>query len=407
MKVFTSDNHHRHKRIVDFTDRGKETTSEDHDEWLVEIWNRDVSNQCEIWHLGDLSFATKYDDLAKFVSRLNGNINLIKGNHDKAEFLNRLKADGLINNWYDYKEIKIGDQPVVLFHFPILAWHRQGYGSLHLHGHCVDNRTEILTSQGWKHYGKFNIGDLVYSYNAQTNSTELTPIESIISTQYTGEVYINDGKSTNFRVTKGHTLVYWNNGKYHETPIEEVPKTTRTNLITAADADKTGLALTEDELRLYICIASDGSIKSETNLCRIRVKKKHKIDYIRQLLTKLQITTNEYVSNNYVSFNFYIPKSLTTWNFKGLDMKLRSANRHDCEIIIEAYCHADGHRQPNGVTIYSQKEQEIDLLQEMFVTSGFMASKYSRNHGFGQKNSTPIICHPKYAPIYTLSKSRC
>ena len=102
-------------------------------------------------------------------------------------------------------------------------------------------------------------------------------------------------------------------------------------------------------------------------------------------MTKLQIPTNEYVSNDYVSFNFYIPKALATWNFKGLDMKLRSANRDDCEIIIEAYCHADGHRQPNGVIIYSQKEQEIDLLQEMFITSGFMSSKYSRNHGFGQK----------------------
>ena len=139
MKKFTSDLHCHHKRIVEFTNRGTETTTEDHDDWLVKIWNRDVTNQDEIYHTGDLSFASKYSDLADFISKLNGNITLIKGNHDKTEFLNRLKGDGLINNWYDYKEIKIGDHPVVLFHYPITSWHKQGYGSWHLHGHCHGN----------------------------------------------------------------------------------------------------------------------------------------------------------------------------------------------------------------------------------------------------------------------------
>ena len=143
MKVFSSDNHHQHRRIVDFTNRGIETSSEEHDEWLVNIWNRDVTKSDEIWHIGDLSFASKYTDLAKFVSRLNGNINLIKGNHDKAEFLNRLKVDGLINNWYDYKEIKIGDQHVCLFHFPVQSWHKQGYGAWHLFGHSHGNLTGV------------------------------------------------------------------------------------------------------------------------------------------------------------------------------------------------------------------------------------------------------------------------
>ena len=161
--------------------------------------------------MGDFAFSSKYEQVRDVVKQLNGNITFIKGNHCDPKVMRRLVDEGYINAFYDYKEIKIGDQPAVLFHFPIQSWNKQGYGSLHLHGHCVDNHTEILTNQGWKHYGEFDIGDLVYSYNAQTNTAELTPIESIISTQHTGEVYINDGKSTNFRVTKGHTLVYWYN----------------------------------------------------------------------------------------------------------------------------------------------------------------------------------------------------
>lgn len=384
-RYFTSDLHFHHKRITEFTARKDFTTAEDHTEWLITLWNSQVKKGDTVWHLGDFSFSSKYEEIEAVVKRLNGQKFFIKGNHCKESVFKKLLQNNLLQKFQQYEEIKIQGNTTCLFHFPITSWHKQGYGSWHIHGHCVDDQTEILTQKGWKYFGDFQIGDFVYSYNALKDKAELTPIEDIISVQYTGDVYVNNRRSTDFRVTKGHTLVYWYGGKYKETPVECVPKTIRASLITSADADKQGLSLTASELRLYICIASDGSIKEETNLCRIRVKKLHKIQYIRQLLIDLGIPSNEYRSDKYVSFNFYIPKSLTGWNFKGLDEKLRSASKHDCKIIIDAYCHADGHRQPNGVIIYSQKENEINLLQEIFVTGGFMATKYSRQHGFGTK----------------------
>lgn len=73
------------------------------------------------------------------VKQLNGNINLIKGNHDNPDILTKLKQDGLIINWWDYKEIKIGLNKVCLFHFPITAWNQQHRGSWHLQGHSHGN----------------------------------------------------------------------------------------------------------------------------------------------------------------------------------------------------------------------------------------------------------------------------
>lgn len=81
------------------------------------------------------SFSHKYDEIAEYVSALNGQKFFIKGNHDRTKNLDKLKADGLIQNWYDYKEIKIGETKVILFHFPIAAWHQQHRGSIALHGH--------------------------------------------------------------------------------------------------------------------------------------------------------------------------------------------------------------------------------------------------------------------------------
>ena len=135
MKYFTSDLHHKHKNICAYTNRKLQVTTEEHDRWLVNIRNDTVQPNDTVYHLGDLSFATKYDLIAEFVSNLKGQKFLIKGNHDRTEFFDRLKADNLIQNWYDYKEIKIGENRVVLFHFPISAWHQQHRGSWMLHGH--------------------------------------------------------------------------------------------------------------------------------------------------------------------------------------------------------------------------------------------------------------------------------
>lgn len=135
MKLFTSDLHHEHRRIVEFTNRGKDTTQDFHTHWLVKVWNQNVTPADVCYHLGDFSFAKDYKEIALFVARLNGTKILIKGNHDRREHLDQLVKDNLIAAWYDYKEIKLGTTPVCLFHFPVKHWHKQAYGSWHLHGH--------------------------------------------------------------------------------------------------------------------------------------------------------------------------------------------------------------------------------------------------------------------------------
>jgi calcineurin-like phosphoesterase family protein len=59
---FTSDLHHSHKNIVEFTERGKATSKDQHNEWLIDIWNKTVQKNDQVYHLGDLSFATKYSE---------------------------------------------------------------------------------------------------------------------------------------------------------------------------------------------------------------------------------------------------------------------------------------------------------------------------------------------------------
>ena len=138
---FTSDLHFYHKNVCKFTRRHEVVQQEHHDEWMIDIWNSTVKNSDKIWHLGDLTFLTKYEDIAALVKKLNGQKFFVKGNHDRTKVIDQLKKDNLIQNWYQYEEIKIGENPVCLFHFPIASWYKVGYGAWHLHGHSHGSYT--------------------------------------------------------------------------------------------------------------------------------------------------------------------------------------------------------------------------------------------------------------------------
>lgn len=137
--IFTSDLHFFHKNICKFTDRHKFTNPDNHTEWLINLWNSQVQPGQEVYHLGDFFFSSKYDQVAEVINQLNGRITCIKGNHCDTRLMRKLEENLLISAFHEYKEIKIAHHSVVLFHFPVMAWNKQGHGSLHLHGHCHGN----------------------------------------------------------------------------------------------------------------------------------------------------------------------------------------------------------------------------------------------------------------------------
>lgn len=131
----TSDLHFHHRNICTYTNRHLVTTPEQHDQWVIDLWNSIVNPGDIVYHLGDFCFNSRYEILRDIVRKLNGQKHFIIGNHDKEENFKKLKAEGLIHWYGHYKEIKIKDTKVVLSHFPFASWHRQHYGSWHLHGH--------------------------------------------------------------------------------------------------------------------------------------------------------------------------------------------------------------------------------------------------------------------------------
>jgi len=95
MKYFISDLHFDHKNILKYNAefRSQWNTIEEMNEGLIKLWNETVSPQDEVYFLGDLTFKMKAQNYINILSRLNGKVHWIFGNHDNRseKLLNELK----------------------------------------------------------------------------------------------------------------------------------------------------------------------------------------------------------------------------------------------------------------------------------------------------------------------------
>jgi len=122
--------------------RGHFSSVEEMDETLIENWNAKVTRADIVYHLGDLSFH-KPEKTAEILKRLNGQIHLIRGNHDKTTRSSVVREQ---LSWIgDYKSIKIAMNPaglkkrIVMSHYAMVTWHGSSHGSWMLHGHSHGN----------------------------------------------------------------------------------------------------------------------------------------------------------------------------------------------------------------------------------------------------------------------------
>ena len=115
----TSDSHFNHANIIKFCNRPFDSV-EEMNETLISNWNNTVPKDGIVFHLGDFAFGGS-EVWHKILSRLNGQIHLILGNHDLKNF-----RQGYADSFASVQEqltIDIGKKKVILTHFPLLCYH--------------------------------------------------------------------------------------------------------------------------------------------------------------------------------------------------------------------------------------------------------------------------------------------
>lgn len=112
---FTGDSHFNHTNIIKYTNRPFKDVYH-MNETIIKNWNERVNDEDTVFHLGDLCFKEKDGVKAQdWIDRLNGNMILIKGNHD-----NNNSAKTIINSMI----IELGGKTWWLEHHPFNSNHK-------------------------------------------------------------------------------------------------------------------------------------------------------------------------------------------------------------------------------------------------------------------------------------------
>lgn len=169
--LFTSDTHFFHKNVIQYSNRPFSSVEEMHDLFIAR-WNSVVTPKDLVYHLGDFILSNRIEHIEEILSRLNGKIFLVEGNHD-VSFVKKLKQNKIKKHLADKI---VGIEPyitkkfnyrkesyyTVMMHYPIEIWDRKHYDSLCLHGHCHDRNPTM--------------NDNLLRYNVGVDLNEYTPI---------------------------------------------------------------------------------------------------------------------------------------------------------------------------------------------------------------------------------------
>lgn len=156
---FTSDTHFGHANIIRYTNRPwiekSDVTPDGHwvsqsiaqarademDANLIDNWNKVVSNNDDVYHLGDFCFGN-WQETANYIDALNcRTLYFIWGNHDKGmkQLSEAIKENRIsirkLRFIGDLREIKVENQGIVLCHFAMRIWNKSHFGNWNLYGH--------------------------------------------------------------------------------------------------------------------------------------------------------------------------------------------------------------------------------------------------------------------------------
>ena len=158
--------HFGHANVIRYSGRPWVMVN-DMDQGLIDNWNALIKPGGTVYHLGDFCLTVRVDLIDHWLGQLNGDIRLIRGNHDNwVKRYDRLENKGKIKWIKDYAErtfvVDNVKHKFILCHFPMLSWHgsHRSPSSIMLHGHChgaLDTVNESVRrmdvgvdSHGWR-----------------------------------------------------------------------------------------------------------------------------------------------------------------------------------------------------------------------------------------------------------------
>jgi len=138
---FIADMHFGHENVIRLNKRPFSSV-EEMDNTIIQNWNAIVRDTDTVYIIGDVWYRGKRNAV-DYMRKLKGVKHLIRGNHD----VKALKNPAFVNCFdsiQDIADIIVGNERVILCHYPMLEWNGYYRESLHIHGHIHNNRQGVF-----------------------------------------------------------------------------------------------------------------------------------------------------------------------------------------------------------------------------------------------------------------------
>ena len=268
-------------------------------------------------------------------------------------------------------------------------------------GGCVDAETEYLAPDGWHRFDSYKGGKI-----AQVNN--IGEISFVSPTQYIktfhNNVYEIGTKNTVSMVLSGNHNVFYRTSKknYIKKQVAEIIKMYHRSKqghhaeipLTFTFDFSDGIRKYKNEymIRFLVAHCADGTIMNygKGTLCRIRVKKQHKIDLLRAYLPKTGLNWEErHYADGYTYFYYRLSDTS-----KMLHEHFKNPDLETARILSEEVFRWDG--DEDRLTYRTTIKEEADFVQ--FILSGYLGKTVTILKHRLHENRTY-----KEAPMYGVS----
>jgi len=244
---------------------------------------------------------------------------------------------------------------------------------------CVDKDTEFFNGTTWKKISDYEPGDNVLQYNADGTATLVMPDRYVkvpcntlhrVKTKYGVDMCLCDEHTVVYQTSRGNLSTKnfkdfrdWLNTSNHAIPAK---------LYTTFSYSGRGINLTDSEIKLMCAVICDGTFRKDiqSNWCTINIKKRRKINRLREILLESGIDFTESMqSNGYVRFYFKSPRKE-----KEFSSFWYNCNQHQLQIICDNILYWDGSISNNRMSFSQNNKSTIDFIQFAFSSCGFRSS---------------------------------
>lgn len=285
-------------------------------------------------------------------------------------------------------------------------------------GHCFDEATEILTPTGWRRHDVLGEGSIVMTLNRATDALEWNRVQEVFRYDHFKELVTVNASGLDLAVTGGHGLwvgkrrrsrrtVDGRTVSHAEPPLwyESTADGSfgdRVAFRLAGVQDQDGLPLSDAQVRLLAWVISEGHLAfGAAGGVSLRLSQS---DSPKDTLADLEdclrdcglaySKTLRYVGGteehgtwrNYDAYRFNVHDAASLWRswlstyidgVKTPTQALRGMSLRQRQLFLDTYIAADGSKNSaacNSYQVASNRQEMLDFLQELAVTTGIRSS---------------------------------